>query len=42
MRNIIIASIILNCLYFALCLLLFVGGVKVTYTIIVLWMDWIA
>ncbi|EFX74131.1 hypothetical protein DAPPUDRAFT_324624 [Daphnia pulex] len=28
MRNIIIVSIILNCLYFALCLLLFVGGVK--------------
>ena len=38
-RNVIIASIVLNCLYFAFCLLLFVGGVKVNLCLL-LYYEW--
>ncbi|KZS14039.1 Uncharacterized protein APZ42_020675 [Daphnia magna] len=37
MRNVIMASIVLNSLYFLLCLLLFIGAVKESWRILMLW-----
>ncbi|KAI9560427.1 hypothetical protein GHT06_014444 [Daphnia sinensis] len=36
-RNVIIASIVLNSLYFLLCLLLFIGAVKESWRILMVW-----